>query len=117
MANDVSEGVTKMGYDFKHQNLTAQQQELLRQEKRAEKKRFEEEKDRLELVGLKIIEHLKTQKEPVTRNEIFSGIGLNSLDISKALRLLKNKKIIDSVPKHDKISGLDSPHFFIRKSE
>lgn len=105
-----------ISYNFGHRNLSQQTQEILRQQKRSNDQRMQEEKKRKESVKAKIIDYLMTQEEPKPQGVIAEEIEEKEPAVVSALNELSKEKKVEIVVQNDEEHMINAPCYSLIRS-
>lgn len=114
-------GGDKMSYRYDMQGKSSQAQAIVRKRDAEDKLRKEEYKkkqndaERIEKAERLIIDFLSEQTEPQSLNDIVTTIDSREVYVIPALINLERKRSINTLDMINKVSGLESTHYLIKK--
>jgi len=115
-------GGDEMSYRYDMQGKSSQAQAIVRKRDAEDKLRTEEFKkkqdaERIEKAEKLILDFLNEQTEPQSLNDINLATDADGLEVLQALRNLVDKRSISTIDKTEKVSGVNSGHYFIKKDK
>lgn len=113
-------GGDEMSYRYDMQGKSSQAQAIVRKRDAEDKLRTEEFKkkqdaERIEKAEKLILDFLNEQTEPQSLNDIVTTIDSREVYVIPALINLERKRSIITLDMINKVSGLESTHYLIKK--